>query len=126
MPTGQMGGAFLPKQPQPEPPNAVTILTGDAFVQPVFGTGVFWCTKGSAAAITLAPASTVLVGSVVIFVAGSAFAHVITAQSGGVFDGTTGAHTKWTSAAFIGSSITFMAAPNGGWVVLAQQLGTVA
>jgi len=66
------------------------------------------------------------VGTEVIVMAGSAFAHVVTAQSGGIFDGTTGAKTKWTSAAFIGSSITLIAAPNGGWATLAQQLGTVA
>lgn len=126
MPTGQQGGAFLPKMPQAEPPLAVTILTGDAYVQPQYGSGVFWLTKSTAAAITLAPASTVVVGTTVTFMAGNAVAHVVTVQSGGLNDGTTGSDTKWTSAAFIGSSITLMAAPNGGWAVLAQVAGTVA
>lgn len=126
MPTGQMGGAFLPKQPQPEPPLPETIVTGDAFIQPSVSGGLFWLTKATAAAITLAPASSCPLGTVVVFMAGTAVAHVVTAQSGGIFDGTTGAKTKWTSAAFIGSSITLISTPNGGWSTLAQQLGTVA
>jgi len=125
MPFGQQGGAYLTKQPQPEAPYAVQTIA-DAFVQPIFGSGVFWIVKATAAAVTLAPASSVPVGTIVIFMAGNAVAHVVTAQSGGIFDGTTGAKTKWTAAAFIGSSITLMAAPNGGWATLAQQLGTVA
>lgn len=125
MPTGQQGGAFLPKQPLAEQPLPVTTIS-DAFVQPAFGSGVFWIVKATAAAVTLAPASSVPIGTTVIFQAGTAVAHVITAQSGGMFDGTTGAKTKFTTAAFIGSSITLMAAPNGGWSVLAQQAGTVS
>jgi hypothetical protein len=123
---GQQGGAYLAKQPQPEAPYPVFSIV-DTFVQPALtGTGVYWVTKATAAAVTLAPASSVAVGTIVIFQAGTAAAHVITAQSGGIFDGTTGSKTKWTSAAFIGSSITLMSAPNGGWSVLAQQAGTVA
>jgi hypothetical protein len=126
MPFGQQGGAYLTKQPQPEAPYNV-ITTTDAFIQPALtGTAVYWIVKATAAAVTLAPASSVPLGTVVIFQAGTAVAHVVTAQSGGIFDGTTGAKTKWTSAAFIGSSITLMSAPNGGWSVLAQQAGTVA
>ena len=129
MPTGAQGGAYLPKQPQSEPAYVVEVVPGDRLVQPgVSGNAVYWLTKATAAAIALAPAtaSQVQVGTTVIFIAGSAVAHVVTAQSGGIFDGTTGAKTKWTSAAFIGSSITLMAAPNGGWAVLAMNLGTVA
>ena len=126
MPMGSQGGAYLTKQPQPEAPYVVIPTPADAFVQPLFGSGVFYLTKATAAAITLAPASSVPVGTIVIVMAGTAAAHVVTAQSGGIFDGTTGAKTKWTAAAFIGSSITLMAAPNGGWATLAQQLGTVA
>lgn len=125
MPT--VGGSFLPTQFQPQPPLPVFTIPGDAFIQPkLTGTGVFWLTKGSAAAITLAPATTVPIGTQITLMAGTAFAHVVTAQSGGIFDGTTGAKTKWTSAAFIGSSLTLVAAPNGGWATMAQQLGTVA
>ena len=126
MPTGQMGGAYLPKMPQAEPPLVVSIVPGDAFVQPLTLGGVYWLTKATAAAITLAPATTVPVGFTITFMAGSAAAHVVTAQSGGIFDGTTGAKTKWTAAAFIGSNITLMAAPNGGWAVYSLNLGTVA
>lgn len=124
MPT--VGGAFQPTQPQPETTRLVVTIA-DAYVQPkLTGAGVWWIVKGSAAAITLAPASTVPVGTIVTFMAGTAFAHVVTVQAGGIFDGVTGSKTKWTSAAFIGSSITLIAAPNGGWATMAQQLGTVA
>lgn len=125
MPTA--GGSFVPTLAQPAPPLPVFTTPGDAFVNPkLTGAGVFWLTKGSAAAITLAPATTVPVGTVITLMAGTAFAHVVTVPSGGIFDGTTGAKTKWTSAAFVGSSLTLIAAPNGGWATMAQQLGTVA
>jgi hypothetical protein len=125
MPTS--GGAFQPVLAQPAPPLPVFTIPGDGFINPkLTGAGVYWATKGSAAAITLAAASTVPVGTVITLMAGTAFAHVFTAQSGGIFDGTTGAKTKWTSAAFIGSSITLISAPNGGWATMDQQLGTVA
>jgi hypothetical protein len=125
MPT--IGGSYLPKVKQPAPPTPVLVVPGDALIDPdLTGAVIYWLAKGSAAAITLVAASTVPVGTVIRFVAGTAFAHVVTAQSGGLFDGTTGAKTKWTSAAFIGSSLTLVSAPNGGWATLAQQLGTVA
>lgn len=120
------GGAFQPKLAQPDPPTPIQVIQ-DALVDPdLVAARLFWINKATAAAVTLVAASTVPAGTVVRFVAGTAVAHVVTAQSGGIFDGTTGAKTKWTSAAFIGSSITLFAAPNGGWGVLAQQLGTVA
>jgi hypothetical protein len=121
------GGAFLPKLRQPSPPTLVTVLTGDALVDPdLTGDGVYYMTKATAAAVTLVAGSTVPLGTIVTFMAGTAVAHVVTAQSGGIFDGTTGAKTKWTSAAFIGSAITLVSLPNGGWGTRAQQLGTVA
>ena len=120
------GGAYQPRLRQPAPPTPITTIQ-DALVDPdVTGAGAYWINKATAAAVTLVAASTVPLGTEIRFVAGTAVAHVVTAQSGGIFDGTTGAKTKWTSAAFIGSSITLIAAPNGGWAVLAQQLGTVA
>lgn len=126
MPIGQMGGAFLPKVPQAEPPLTVQTIA-DAFVQPAqSGGGVYWIVKATAAAVTLAPASSVPIGFTITFMAGNAVAHVVTVQSGGIFDGTTGAKTKWTAAAFIGSNVTLMAAPNGGWAVYSLNLGTVA
>jgi hypothetical protein len=121
------GGAYNPKMKQPPPPGLVIVLPGDALVDPdVLGVATYWLTKATAAAITLVAASTVPSGTQITFMAGTAVAHVVTAQSGGIFDGTTAAKTKWTSAAFIGSSITLQAMPNGGWGVMAQQLGTVA
>jgi hypothetical protein len=121
------GGAYLPKLRQPSPPTQVTTIPGDMLVDPdLLGDGIFWLTKATAAAITLVAASTVPLGTIVTFMAGTAAAHVVTAQSGGIFDGTTGAKTKWTSAAFIGSSITLVSLPNGGWGTRSQQLGTVA
>lgn len=126
MPFGQQGGSYLTKQPQPEPPYPVISIT-DAFVQPALtGTALWWITKATAAAVTVAPATSVPIGTVIVFMAGTNVAHVVTVQSGGMFNGATGTLTKWTSAAFVGSSITLMAAPNGGWAVLAQVAGTVS
>jgi hypothetical protein len=121
-----MGGAFLPKVAQADPPLPVTTIA-DSFIQPALtGGGVYWIVKATAAAVTLAPASSVPIGFTITFMAGNAVAHVVTAQSGGIFDGTTGAKTKWTAAAFIGSNVTLMAAPNGGWAVYSLNLGVVA
>ena len=53
------------------------------------------------------------------FIGGTDFAHVVTTVA--VHDGTTGAHTTLTSAAFIGSSITLVAF-NSKWMVKSNNL----
>jgi hypothetical protein len=88
--------------------------------------GVVWLTKGSAAAMTLAAPTAAQVGTEITIVAGSAFAHVVTA-TGLINNGTTGGpHNTFTTAAFKGSSITLIATPDLLWSTQAQVLGTVA
>ena len=121
MPTGQQGGAFLPKTAYSSP-YVVTTITGDALIPPV--SGVYFLTKATAAAITVPLPKAGDVGTELIFVAGTAVAHVV---NGSIDDGVTGgAKTKWTSAAFVGSSITLCAMPNLRWSVIAQNLGSVS
>lgn len=120
MPQGQQGGAYLPKQPASSP-YPVTILAGDAFVPVV--AGVYWLTKATAAAITLAPPTSGDIGTELVFVAGTAAAHVVTC-TGKIDNGVTGgAKDKWTSAAFVGSSVTLCVMPNLKWSVIAMNLG---
>lgn len=85
--------------------------------------GVAVLTKGSAGAYTLAaPGEN---GQELEIMAGTAFAHVVTA-TGLINDGVTGgAKNTYTTAAFVGSSIT-LRAWNGKWTVMAKNLGTTA
>lgn len=86
-------------------------------------TGTHYLTKAGVAVMTLlAPTED---GLEVTVVAGTANAHTLT-PTGGINDGTTGgAKTAWTSAAFVGSSITLISA-GGLWHIKAKNLGTVA
>lgn len=83
-------------------------------------------TKGSAGAYTLAAPGAAGVGVMLEITAGSDFAHVVTFTGSTLKDGTTGAKITWTSAAFIGSSITVAAVTATQWVVISKNLGTVA
>lgn len=76
---------------------AITIQSGNVVL-----------TKGSAAAITLAAPSSQDDTEITVM-SNSDFAHVITAPSAIILDGTTGANTTATFAAFKGASITFVA-----------------
>jgi hypothetical protein len=79
--------------------------------------------KGSAlASSTLADPGAGQNGLEVTFIGGTDFAHVITTVN--AFDGTTGAHTTLTSAAFKGSSITLVAY-NAGWYVKSNNLWVI-
>lgn len=111
-------------------------LTNKTFVTPVVTQAVdgaiaiassdVWLTKGSAAAMTLAAPIAAQVGTEITIVAGSAFAHVVTA-TGLINDGVTGgAKNTWTSAAFVGSSLTLIAMPDLKWSVLSKNLGAIA
>lgn len=115
------GGSLTAVQPQ------VTI-SGDGAIT-IASSSVF-LTKGSAAAITLAaPTSgapgTGQDGTRITVIAGSSFAHVITATSL-VEDGATGVpHTTITFAAFKGASVT-LEAQTGLWYVVANNHVTVS
>jgi hypothetical protein len=60
-------------------------------------------------------------GTMLIITSGTAAAHVITST---FRDGTTGAHTTATYAAFAGATMTLVA-QDGGWNVVALQTVTV-
>jgi hypothetical protein len=80
-------------------------------------------TKGSAGAYTLAAPTAD--GIVITITAGTAFAHVVT-MTGLLQDGVTGgAKNTWTSAAFVGSSATFVAY-SGKWNLVSKNLGLTA
>lgn len=83
-------------------------------------------TKGSAGAYTVAAPGTAGIGVQIELTAGSDFAHVVTFTGSTLKDGTTGAKITWTSAAFIGSSITVVGVTATQWVVVSKNLGTVA
>jgi hypothetical protein len=79
--------------------------------------------KGSAlASSTFANPAADQDGLTVTFTGITDFAHVITTVT--VNDGTTGAHTTLTSAAFAGSSLT-LRATNGTWQVVANNLWVI-
>lgn len=103
---------------------AVTEYTADGAVSVTDHFGVI--TKGSAAAMTLAaPVAVTDDGMVIVLTAGSAFAHVITATSGVIVDGTTGAKVTITMAAFLGASVT-LRAWNAKWHLIGKTVATVA
>jgi hypothetical protein len=88
-------------------------------------TGVKVLTKGSAGAYTLAAPSAAEAGSIIQVVAGTAYAHTITA-TGLIDDGVTGgSKTTVTFGAYVGSSITLLAY-NLKWVVLAINVAPVS
>lgn len=106
-------GALLP----------IATITGDGAITIV--PGIVVLTKGSAAAITLAASAAGTLGTRITIVAGSAFAHVVTA-TGLVDDGITGgSKTTLTFGAFVGSSITLIAAQSGKWAVESKNVVTI-
>lgn len=101
-------------------PNVATIA-GDGAI--TIASGTVFLSKGSAAAITLAaPASQDGIKIAVINISG--FAHVITFPATTLFDGTTGAKTTATFAAFKGSAITLVASGTS-WMVESKNVVTV-
>lgn len=99
------------------------VISGDGAIPVTEGKVVL--TKGSAAAITLAAPTAMQQGTRITVVAGSAFAHVITA-TGLLDDGVTGGSKNTaTFGAFIGSAITLIAY-NLKWVVESKNVVTVA
>lgn len=102
--------------------DVVTTISGDGAIAIATGTVKF--TKGSAAAITLAAPRADQEGTTLNLVAGSAFAHVVTA-TGLLDDGVTGgSKTTATFAAFVGSAI-ILKAVGLKWSVIAKNLVTI-
>lgn len=102
----------------------LTVYPSDPAIPVADGIVVF--TKGSAAAATLAaPTAGTDDGTEIVLLAGSAFAHVVTCASGVLQDGTTGAKTTCTLAAFLGASARLVAY-NGKWNVISKSVATVA
>lgn len=106
-------------------PDEVVTVPGDAAL-PIDADMRFLLTKGSAAAITVAAPGTANIGRKLEILGGSDFAHVVTFTGGTLRDGTTGASTTWTSAAFQGSSVTVRAISATTWNVVANNLGVIA
>lgn len=104
-------------------PEFVTIA-GDGAV--TLNSSVVYLTKGSAAAITVAAPGAGGIGKTITITTGTDFAHVVTFTGTTLYDGTTGANTTWTAAAFQGSSITFIGATATKWNVVSFNLGTIA
>lgn len=113
---GKVGGGLANNVAPP-----VTIIPGDGAI-PVTRDGIYLLTKGSAAAITLAVPGAANIGRRITVTGGSDFAHVVTAASTSVHDGTTGGHGTLTSAAFQGSSLTLVAVTAAKWNVVANNL----
>lgn len=106
-------------------PDEVVTVPGDAAL-PVDVDMRYLLTKGSAAAITVAAPGAANIGRKLEILGGSDFAHVVTFTGGTLRDGTTGASTTWTSAAFQGSSVTVRAISATVWNVVANNLGVIA
>lgn len=101
----------------------VTTIAGDGAI--TIQTGTIKLTKGSAAAITLAAPTAAQEGTTLNVVAGSAFAHVITA-TGLLDDGVTGGSKNTaTFGAFVGAAITLKAV-GLKWSVISKNVCTVA
>lgn len=103
-----LGGTSTGKTiiPKAQIKNQRATITGDGAITIVSGNVVL--TKGSAAAITLAAPSSQDDTEITV-ISNSDYAHVITFPSAILLDGTTGANTTATFAAFKGAAITFVA-----------------
>lgn len=104
------------------PSRALATISGDGAI--TIQNSIVTLTKGSAAAITLAAPSS-QDGTRITVMSNSDFAHVITVPSAIILDGTTGANTTATFAAFKGASITLVAS-GVTWLVESSNLVTCA
>lgn len=102
---------------------AFTVYDADGAIDPTADNVVL--TKGSAAAMTLAAPSQGAEGHELTIVAGSAYAHVVTATDL-IDDGVTGgAKDTITLGAFVGATATLIAY-NKKWVLKSKTVATVA
>jgi hypothetical protein len=102
----------------------VRVLSGDGAI-PVDVDGTYLLTKGSAAAMTLAVPGAGNEGRRITITGGTDFAHVVTAASTSVHDGTTGGHGTLTSPAFQGGTLTLVAVTAAKWNVEANNLWVI-
>lgn len=103
--------------------NPFTVYTADGAVPVATGTAVL--SKTSAAAMTLAAPTAAQNGMIIRFIAGTAYAHVVTA-TGLIDDGVTGgAKNTITLGAFVGAAATVMAY-NLHWVLVGKTVATIA
>lgn len=100
-----------------------TTITGDGAI--TIATGRVVMTKGSAAAITIAAPTAAQAGTRISITSNSDFAHVVTFTGGTLLDGTTGANTTATFAAFKGASATVVAVGTT-WLVESLNAVTIA
>lgn len=108
--------------PPPVYENALSIGANGVITVPDRNT-IYFITKGSAlGSSTFADPGAGSNGLTVTFVGVTDFAHVITTVN--VHDGTTGAHTTLTSAAFAGSTLTLVAY-NATWMVRSNNLWVI-
>jgi hypothetical protein len=126
MPVNQLPRVVdLPHSARFAPSPEITTIPGDGALS-VDVDGVYLLTKGSAAAITVAAPGAKNIGRRITILTGSDFAHVVTFTGGTLRDGTTGASTTYTAAAFQGCSLTVQAVSATTWNVVAQNLGAIA
>ena len=88
--------------------------------------GVAFITKGSAAAMTIAAPTAAQTGTRLTIMANSDYAHVITFTGTTLLDGTTGANSTATTAAFKGSGLTVIATSGGTWLLEAAVVCAIA
>lgn len=108
------GASMTPKNASYTADGAITIATS----------GVAFIGKTSAAAMTVAAPSS-QDGTTITIVSYTDFAHVITFTGGTLLDGTTGANTTATFAAFAGASVTVIA-KGTTWLVESSNQCTIA
>jgi hypothetical protein len=106
-------------------PNVPIAVLVDGAI-PIDSDETYLYTKGSAGAFSVAAPGEANVGRKLTLIAGTDFAHVTTFTGTTLADGTTGLNTTWTSAAFIGSSLTVRAISATRWAVESFNLGTIA
>lgn len=100
------------------------VVPGDATL-PTDKDATFLLTKGSAAAIVLtATPGAALIGRRITIIAGSNQSHVVTCTA--AIGNGTAAKSTWTSAAFIGSSLTLRCVSATMWATEANILGAFA
>ena len=117
--TGIIRALLLPKSAVARP---VASYTADGAI--ALTTGVHLVAKASAAAMTLAAPSG-QDGLTLTIIANTDFAHVITFTGTTLLDGTTGANSTATTAAFIGSGLTVVAVGTK-WLLQSAVVCTIA
>lgn len=107
-------------------------LTGDLTIQAIDGAAVltpgaiYYITKGSAIALSVAAPGAGMIGKMMTFLTGSDFAHVVTFTGATLWDGTAGGNSTWTATAVQGCALTVIGVTATKWAVVGFNLGTIA